>query len=44
MKDLNYMTIAEDAIRKIKKGAFLTVKAAGANSLTMKSLLVTKQV
>jgi hypothetical protein len=28
MKDLNYMSIAEDAISKIKKGAFLTVKAA----------------
>lgn len=27
MKDLDYMTIAEDAIKKIKKGAFLTVKA-----------------
>jgi flavin reductase (DIM6/NTAB) family NADH-FMN oxidoreductase RutF len=30
MKDLNYMSIAEDAINKIKKGAFLTVKAADA--------------
>ena len=30
MKDLDYMTIAEDAIRKIKKGAFLTVKAGNA--------------
>jgi hypothetical protein len=30
MKDLNYMSIAEDAISKIKKGAFLTVKAADA--------------
>jgi len=28
MKDLNYMSIAEDAMSKIKKGAFLTVKAA----------------
>ena len=28
MKDLNYMSIAEDAVNKIKKGAFLTVKAA----------------
>lgn len=27
MKDLNYLSIAEDAICKIKKGAFLTVKA-----------------
>ena len=27
MKDLDYMAIAEDAIAKIKKGAFLTVKA-----------------
>ena len=27
MKDLNYMEIAEDAIQKIKKGAFLTVQA-----------------
>ena len=27
MKNLNYMSIAEDAINKIKKGAFLTVKA-----------------
>jgi flavin reductase (DIM6/NTAB) family NADH-FMN oxidoreductase RutF len=30
MKDLNYMNIAEEAISKIKKGAFLTVKAADA--------------
>jgi len=36
MKDLNYMSIAEDAISKIKKGAFLTVKAAGAlNTMTV---------
>ncbi|MGD0022223.1 MAG: flavin reductase family protein [Smithellaceae bacterium] len=28
MKNLSYMSIAEDAISKIKKGAFLTVKAA----------------
>ena len=28
MKDLQYMSIAEEAMRKIKKGAFLTVKAA----------------
>ena len=27
MKDLDYMTIAEEAIAKIKKGAFLIVKA-----------------
>jgi flavin reductase (DIM6/NTAB) family NADH-FMN oxidoreductase RutF len=27
MKELDYMEIAEDAINKIKKGAFLTVKA-----------------
>jgi flavin reductase (DIM6/NTAB) family NADH-FMN oxidoreductase RutF len=27
MKDLNYMAIAEEAIQKIKKGAFLTVRA-----------------
>jgi flavin reductase (DIM6/NTAB) family NADH-FMN oxidoreductase RutF len=36
MKDLNYMSIAEDAINKIKKGAFLTVKAADAlNTMTI---------
>jgi flavin reductase (DIM6/NTAB) family NADH-FMN oxidoreductase RutF len=36
MKDLNYMSIAEDAMSKIKKGAFLTVKAAGAlNAMTI---------
>ncbi len=36
MKDLNYMNIAEDAIRKIKKGAFLTVKAGNAlNTMTI---------
>ena len=35
MKNLNYMSIAEDAINKIKKGAFLTVKAADAlNTMT----------
>ncbi len=28
MKNLNYMSIADEAMRKIKKGAFLTVKAA----------------
>lgn len=36
MKDLNYMTIAEDNIKKIKKGAFLTVKAHNAlNTMTI---------
>ncbi|HUN55687.1 MAG TPA: flavin reductase family protein [Smithella sp.] len=36
MKDLNYMDIAEDAIKKIKKGAFLTVKAGNAlNTMTI---------
>jgi flavin reductase (DIM6/NTAB) family NADH-FMN oxidoreductase RutF len=36
MKDLNYMTIAEDAIKKIKKGAFLTVKSGNAlNTMTI---------
>ena len=36
MKDLDYMTIAEDAIKKIKKGAFLTVKAGNAlNTMTI---------
>ncbi len=36
MKDLDYMTIAEDAITKIKKGAFLTVKAGNAlNTMTI---------
>ena len=30
VKDLNYTSIAEDALNKIKKGAFLTVKAADA--------------
>jgi flavin reductase (DIM6/NTAB) family NADH-FMN oxidoreductase RutF len=36
MKDLNYMNIAEDAIKKIKKGAFLTVKAGNAlNTMTI---------
>jgi flavin reductase (DIM6/NTAB) family NADH-FMN oxidoreductase RutF len=36
MKDLNYMTIAEDAIEKIKKGALLTVKAGDAlNTMTI---------
>ncbi|MEE9912879.1 MAG: flavin reductase family protein [Deltaproteobacteria bacterium] len=27
MKDLNYMSVAEEAIRQIKRGAFLTVRA-----------------
>ena len=36
MKGLNYMSIAEDAVNKIKKGAFLTVKAADAlNTMTI---------
>ena len=36
MKNLNYMSIAEDAISKIKKGAFLTVKVADAlNTMTI---------
>jgi flavin reductase (DIM6/NTAB) family NADH-FMN oxidoreductase RutF len=36
MKDLNYMSVAEDAIKKIKKGAFLTVKAGNAlNTMTI---------
>lgn len=36
MKDLKYMSIAEDAMNKIKKGAFLTVKAADAiNTMTI---------
>ena len=36
MKNLNYMSIAEDALNKIKKGAFLTVKAADAlNTMTI---------
>ena len=36
MKNLNYMSIAEDAVSKIKKGAFLTVKAADVlNTMTI---------
>jgi flavin reductase (DIM6/NTAB) family NADH-FMN oxidoreductase RutF len=36
MKNQNYMSIAEDALSKIKKGAFLTVKAADAlNTMTI---------
>ena len=38
MKDLNYMSIAEDAVSKIKKGAFLTVKVADAlNTMTIQN-------
>src|SRR4030042_5035989 len=36
MKDLNYMTIAEENLKKIRKGAFLTVKAGNAlNTMTI---------
>lgn len=36
MKKLDYMSIAENAISKIKKGAFLTVRAADAlNTMTI---------
>jgi flavin reductase (DIM6/NTAB) family NADH-FMN oxidoreductase RutF len=36
MKDLQYMSIAEEAMSKIKKGAFLTVKAADVqNTMTI---------
>ena len=36
MKDLNYMSIAEDNLKKIRKGAFLTVKAGKAlNTMTI---------
>jgi flavin reductase (DIM6/NTAB) family NADH-FMN oxidoreductase RutF len=36
MKNLNYMNIADDAVSKIKKGAFLTVKAGDAlNTMTI---------
>jgi len=36
MKNLNYLSIAEDAMNKIKRGAFLTVKAADAlNTMTI---------
>ena len=36
MKNLNYMSIAEDVMNKIKKGAFLTVKAGDAlNTMTI---------
>ncbi|MGP8153854.1 MAG: flavin reductase family protein [Smithella sp.] len=36
MKDLNYMNVAEDAIKKIERGSFLTVKAGNAlNTMTI---------
>ena len=36
MKELKYMSIADEAMRKIKKGAFLTVKSADAlNTMTI---------
>lgn len=36
MRNLDYMSIAEDAMKKIKKGAFLTVKAGEAlNTMTI---------
>jgi flavin reductase (DIM6/NTAB) family NADH-FMN oxidoreductase RutF len=36
MKELDYMSIAEEDIKKIKKGAFLTVKAGNAlNTMTI---------
>ncbi|MEN6422934.1 MAG: flavin reductase family protein [Smithella sp.] len=36
MKNLNYMSIADEAMKKIKKGAFLTVKAGEAlNTMTI---------
>ena len=36
MKDLNYMSIAEDAMKKIKQGAFLTVKTGNElNTMTI---------
>lgn len=36
MKELKYMSIADEAMRKIKRGAFLTVKsAAGLNTMTI---------
>jgi hypothetical protein len=40
MKNLNYMSIAEDAMSKIKKGAFLTVKAGDALSKSGDTILV----
>ena len=36
MKDLNYMAVADEAMRKIKRGAFLTAKAEDAlNTMTI---------
>jgi flavin reductase (DIM6/NTAB) family NADH-FMN oxidoreductase RutF len=36
MKDVNYMNVAEDVIKKIRKGAFLTVKAGDVlNTMTI---------
>ena len=36
MKELNYMSIVEDDLKKIRKGAFLTVKAGNAlNTMTI---------
>lgn len=36
MKDVNYMTVAEEAMKQIRKGAFLTVKAGDAlNTMTI---------
>ena len=36
MKNLNYMSVAEEAMNKIKKGAFLTVKTADTlNTMTI---------
>jgi flavin reductase (DIM6/NTAB) family NADH-FMN oxidoreductase RutF len=36
MKDMDYMSVAEDSINKIKQGAFLTVKSGNAlNTMTI---------
>ena len=36
MKELNYMSIADEAMKKIKKGSFLTVKSGNAlNTMTI---------
>jgi flavin reductase (DIM6/NTAB) family NADH-FMN oxidoreductase RutF len=36
MKDIDYMSVAEDSINKIKQGAFLTVKSGNAlNTMTI---------
>ena len=36
MKDVDYMSVAEDSINKIKEGAFLTVKSGnGLNTMTI---------